>query len=335
MTALPGGYMGKGERIYVAGHRGMVGSAVMRSLDAAGYGNLVTRTHAELDLTDQAAVRALFSDQRPEYVFLCAAKVGGIMANLTHPAEFIAQNLLIHTNVITEAYRAGVRRLLFLGSSCVYPRDCPQPIKEQYLLSGPLEFTNRPYAVAKIAGIETCWAFNRQYGTRYLAVMPTNLFGPADNYDLEGSHVLAALIRKMHEAAQEGQRPVELWGTGSPRREFLYSDDLGDAAVYLLSLPDDTFGRLLDGGERMPPLINVGWGKDVTIADLAALVAETVGFSGEIRWDHSKPDGTPQKLLDTSRLTGLGWSPRVTLREGIDLAYRDFLGSHQVRGGGA
>lgn len=331
MMETAGGFMARDVRIYVAGHRGMVGSAVMRSLQAAGYDNLITRTHAELDLSEQAAVRAFFSAERPEYVFLCAARVGGIMNNYTHPAEFIAQNLLIQGNVITEAHRAGVRRLLFLGSSCVYPRDCPQPIKEQYLLTGPLEFTNRPYAVAKIAGIETCWAFNRQYGSRYLAVMPTNLFGPGDNYDLEGSHVLPALIRKMHEAARRGHHAVELWGTGSPRREFLYSDDVGEAAVHILNLPEDVFGRLLEGGEKVPPLINVGWGKDITIAELAAMVAEAVGFVGEIRWDASKPDGTPQKLLDTSRMTELGWRPRVTLRQGIKLAYQDFLENHADR----
>ncbi len=313
----------KGARIYVAGHRGLVGSALVRRLQRAGYTNLITRTHAELDLAEQAAVREFFRRERPEVVFLAAAKVGGILANATRPAEFIQQNLAIELHVIHEAWRAGVRRLLFLGSSCIYPRECPQPIREDYLLTGPLEPTNRPYAIAKIAGIELCWAYNRQHGTRYLAVMPTNLYGPGDNYDLQGSHVLPALIRKMHEAKERGEEEVVLWGTGTPRREFLYSDDLADACLHLMGLPEEQAEGLF--GEEHPPLVNIGWGKDLSIAELAERVRAVVGYQGRIVWDRSKPDGTPRKLLDTSRLTALGWRPRVRLDEGIRLAYEDFL----------
>ncbi|RMD78949.1 MAG: GDP-L-fucose synthase [Gammaproteobacteria bacterium] len=315
--------MPKGARIYVAGHRGLVGSALVRRLQRAGYTNLITRTHAELDLAEQAAVREFFRRERPEVVFLAAAKVGGILANATRPAEFIQQNLAIELHVIHEAWRAGVRRLLFLGSSCIYPRECPQPIREDYLLTGPLEPTNRPYAIAKIAGIELCWAYNRQHGTRYLAVMPTNLYGPGDNYDLQGSHVLPALIRKMHEAKERGEEEVVLWGTGTPRREFLYSDDLADACLHLMGLPEEQAEGLF--GEAHPPLVNIGWGKDLSIAELAERVRAVVGYQGRIVWDRSKPDGTPRKLLDTSRLTALGWRPRVRLDEGIRLAYEDFL----------
>ncbi len=313
----------KGARIYVAGHRGLVGSALVRRLQQAGYTNLITRTHAELDLTEQEAVRTFFLRERPEVVFLAAAKVGGILANARYPADFIQQNLAIELHVIHEAFRAGVRRLLFLGSSCIYPRECPQPIREDYLLTGPLEPTNRPYAVAKIAGIELCWAYNRQHGTRYLAVMPTNLYGPGDNYDLETSHVLPALIRKMHEARERGEDEVVLWGTGTPRREFLYSDDLADACLHLMGLPEERAEALF--GADHPPLVNIGWGRDIPIAELAGLVREVVGFEGRIVWDRSKPDGTPRKLLDVSRLEGLGWRPRIGLREGIRLAYEDFL----------
>jgi GDP-L-fucose synthase len=302
-------------RVYVAGHRGLVGSALVRRLEAGGYRNLIKRTHAELDLTDGVAVRAFFEVERPEYVVLAAAKVGGILANNTYPAQFIHENLAIQTNVIHEAWRAGVKRLLFLGSSCIYPRDCPQPIKEEYLLTGPLEATNRPYAIAKIAGIEMCWAYNRQYGTRYLSVMPTNLYGPGDNYDLQNSHVLPALIRKMHEAKQRGDGEVIVWGTGTPRREFLYSDDMADACVMLMCLPDEQFDRLL--AEYQPPLINVGCGEDVTIRELAETVAKVVGFEGKLVFDTTKPDGTPRKLLDVSRMFGLGWRPKVSIEAGI------------------
>lgn len=317
--------MEKHAKIYVAGHRGLVGSAIMRRLAAGGYDNIVTRTHAELDLTNQAAVRDFFQQERPEYVFLAAAKVGGILANNTYPAEFVHQNLAIQTNVIHESWRAGVKRLLFLGSSCIYPRDCPQPIKEEYLLTGPLEPTNRPYAVAKIAGIEMCWAYNRQYGTQYLAVMPTNLYGPGDNYDLEKSHVVPALIRKMHDAKVRGDDSVTVWGTGAPRREFLYSDDMADACVFVMSGAGEGHGQLLN--PETVPLINIGCGEDLTIRELAETVAQVVGFAGRVRFDTTKPDGTPRKLLDISRLTGLGWRPRVALADGMRLAYADYCSS--------
>ncbi len=310
--------------IFVAGHRGLVGSAMVRMLHQAGYDNLLLRTHDELDLTDQRAVTAFFQEERPKHVFLCAAKVGGILANSTYPADFIAQNLAIQSNVIDGSFRVGVERLLFLGSSCIYPREAPQPMKESHLLTGPLEFTNRPYAIAKIAGVEMCWAYNRQHGTRYLSVMPTNLYGPGDNYDLQNSHVLPAMIRKMHEAKVDGHRPVQLWGTGTPRREFLYSEEMAEASVYLTTLPDAEFDRMLST-ESEPPLINIGVGDDVTIRELAELVAEVVGFEGELQWDASKPDGTPRKLLDVSRLRDAGWTAKVTLRDGIGRAYRDFL----------
>ncbi len=318
--------MDKHAKIYVAGHRGLVGSAIMRRLAAGGYTNIVTRTHAELDLTNQAAVREFFQEERPEYVFLAAAKVGGILANNTYPAEFIYQNLAIQTNVIHESWRAGVKRLLFLGSSCIYPRDCPQPMKEEYLLTGPLEATNRPYAVAKIAGIEMCWAYNRQYGTQYLAVMPTNLYGPGDNYDLEKSHVIPALIRKMHEAKLRGDDAVTVWGTGTPRREFLYSDDLADACVFLMESEDALMQSLFDsaGGTGLPPLVNIGTGQDITIAKLAQLIGEVTSYSGRIRFDKAKPDGTPRKMLDVSRITKLGWRPHTALEQGLRKAYADF-----------
>ncbi len=310
-------------KIFIAGHRGLVGSALVRQLEANGYHNLITRTHAELDLTDQAAVRNFFVTEKPEHVFLAAARVGGIHANNTYPAEFIQQNLAIQTNVIHEAWRNNVRRLLFLGSSCIYPRDCPQPMKEEYLLTGPLEPTNRPYALAKIAGIEMCWSYNRQYDTRYLAVMPTNLYGQNDNYDLQNSHVLPALIRKMHEAKLRGDREVVVWGTGTPRREFLYADDLADACMYLMSLHDEKFLSLLAGD--MAPLINIGCGKDQSILELAGLVKDVTGFGGELIFDSSKPDGSPRKLLDVSKLSLFGWKVKTGLREGIRLAYMDYL----------
>lgn len=311
-------------RIYVAGHRGLAGSAIVRRLLAAGCENVITRTHAELDLTDQRATRDFFRSQQPEYVFVAAAKVGGIAANDTFPAEFIQQNLAIQNNTIHEAWRVGVKRLVFLGSSCVYPRDCPQPIKEEYLLTGPLEPTNRPYAVAKIAGIEMCSAYNRQYGVQFLAVMPTNLYGPGDNYDLQTSHVLPALIRKTHEARQQGSEEVVVWGSGSPRREFLYSDDMADACLKLMSLPDVDFAKLT---AAYPPLINVGAGEDMTVRELAETVARVVGFEGALRFDRSRPDGTPRKLLDVSRLSALGWRPQMAIEDGIRLAYRAYRDS--------
>jgi GDP-L-fucose synthase len=310
-------------RIYVAGHRGLVGSALVRTLKKNGYRNLILRTHAELDLTVGTDVARFFASERPEYVFLAAAKVGGILANSTYPADFVRENLAIQCNIIQHSYAASVKRLLFLGSSCIYPRLAPQPIKEEYLLSGPLEPTNRPYAVAKIAGIEMCWSYNRQYGTRYLAAMPTNLYGPGDNYDLNSSHVIPALIRKIAEAHEHGDRPVTLWGTGTPRREFLYSEDMANACLFLINLPDEQFVPIATN-EREPPLINVGWGEDVSIRELAAMIAEIIGFKGTIAWDTSKPDGTPQKLLDVSRLSRLGWKPSVSLRQGLELAYGSF-----------
>ncbi len=310
-------------RIYVAGHRGLVGSALVRQLASNGYRNLITRTHAELDLMDRQAVRHFFESERPEFVLLAAAKVGGILANNTYPADFIFNNLTIQANVIEESRRAGVKRLLFLGSSCIYPRDCPQPIKEEYLLTGPLEQTNRPYAVAKIAGIEMCWSYNRQYGTQYLAVMPTNLYGPGDNYDLQNSHVIPALIRKVHEAKEKRANQVVMWGTGTPRREFLYSDDMAAACVYLMNLPEEAFSKLV--APDVTPLINIGCGEDVTIAELAETIKDVVGFKGEIVRDSSKPDGTPRKLLDVRKLFEQGWRPRVGLKEGLAAAYKDFL----------
>ena len=315
--------MDKNSKIYVAGHRGLAGSAIVRQLQQRGFGNLLLRTHAELELTDQAAVRKLFEREKPDYVFLAAAKVGGIVANSTYPAEFIYGNLAIQTNVLHESWRAGVKRLLFLGSSCIYPRDCPQPMTEAYLLTGPLEPTNRPYAVAKIAGIEICWSYNRQYGTRFLAAMPTNLYGPGDSYDLNNSHVLPALIRKMHEAKVRGSAEAVIWGTGAPKREFLYSEDMAEACVYLLDLPDAKFAELLTDTE--PPLVNIGYGEDLSIAELAQTVARVVGFGGKLRFDTSKPDGTPRKLLDSGRIHSLGWRARTRFDEGIAAAYKDFL----------
>ncbi len=314
--------MNKDSRIYIAGHRGLVGSALVRALSARGFTNIITRTRQEMDLTDQAAVKKFFAAERPEYVFLAAAKVGGINANNTYPADFIHENLIIQDNIIHQSFLTGVKRLLFLGSSCIYPRECPQPIREEYLLTGPLEPTNRPYAVAKIAGIETCWAMNRQHGTRYLAVMPTNLYGPGDNYDLENSHVLPALIRKFHQAKEEGRDRVVVWGSGTPRREFLHVDDLAGACIFLMTLPDDGYGRLIS--EDSPPLVNIGCGKDLTIRELVDLVRKTVGYEGETEWDKSKPDGTPRKLLDISLITSLGWKPQIPLPQGIATTYEDF-----------
>jgi len=310
-------------RIYVAGHRGLAGSALVRTLLARGHANIVVRTHAELDLTDPHAVANFFRDEKPEVVFLAAAKVGGILANDTYPAEFIRDNLAIQTNVIHEAWRAGVQRLLFLGSSCIYPRDCPQPIREEYLLTGPLEPTNRPYAIAKIAGIEMCWSYNRQYGTRYVCAMPTNLYGPGDNYDLATSHVLPALIRRFHEAKARGDKAVTLWGTGAPRREFLYSDDMAAACVHVMDLPEDRLASFVSDGK--PPLVNVGCGTDLSIRELAELIRKIVGTDAAIEWDPSKPDGTPRKLLDIGTLAKLGWHPTTGLEDGIRRAYDNFL----------
>ena len=318
--------MERSARIYVAGHTGLAGSAIVRALARAGHAAPIVRRHAELDLTDGPAVRALFREAKPEYVFIAAARVGGILANDTYPADFIHQNLAIELNIIHEAWASGVRRLLFLGSSCIYPRECPQPIRESYFMTGPLEQTNRAYAVGKIAGVEMCWSYNRQHGTRYLAPMATNLYGPGDNYDPQGAHVLPALIRRFHEAKARGDREVAVWGSGKPRREFLYSDDLGDACVHLMRLPDAEFGKLV--ARDVVPIINAGVGKDLAIAELAALVAETVGFSGKLAFDASKPDGTPRKILDVSRLTALGWQPKVSLREGVRLAYQDYKRRH-------
>jgi len=315
--------MDKNSKIFVAGHRGLVGSALVRALQRQGFTNLITRTHAELDLTDQVAVRAFFDEHRPEYVMLAAAKVGGILANRDQPAEFIHENLAIQTNVIHEAWRHGVKRLLFLGSSCVYPRDCPQPIREEYLLTGPLETTNRAYALAKIAGIEMCASYNRQYGTRYLAVMPTNLYGPGDNYELETSHVLPALIRKCHEAKLAGAKEVSLWGTGNPRRELLHSDDMAEACLFMMSLPEREFVRVAIPTPDYP-LVNIGVGEDLTILELANLVRDVVGFAGQFIWDPTKPDGTPRKLLSVERLNALGWRARIPLRDGIASTYRQF-----------
>ena len=308
-------------RIYVAGHRGLAGSALVRRLRTKGYSSLITRTHAELDLADGAAVREFFGREKPEVVLLAAAKVGGILANDTYPAQFIHENLAIQTNVIHEAFRAGVGELLFLGSSCIYPRDCPQPIKEEYLLTGPLEPTNRPYAIAKIAGIEMCWSYNRQYGTRYLCAMPTNLYGPGDNYDLQASHVLPALIRKFHEAKLRNDRSVTVWGTGAPRREFLHADDMAQACIHLIERSAEVRARL---GAQRPPLVNVGCGEDLTIRELAVAVREAVGSEADIVYDRSKPDGTPQKLLDISLVRSLGWRPSIGLAEGLRSTYESF-----------
>ena len=316
--------MNRDAKIYVAGHRGLVGSAIVRALKAAGYGNIVLRMHSELDLTNGAAVSGFFATERPEYVFLAAAKVGGILANSNYPAEFIFQNILIQTNVIESAYRTSVNRLIFLGSSCIYPKFATQPMSEGALLSGGLEPTNRPYAVAKIAGIETCWAYNRQYRTRNLAVMPTNLYGPGDNYDSEKSHVIPALIRRMHESKVKRHPEVIIWGSGTPHREFLYSDDLAEACVFLANLDEKRFDSLVTS-ELNAPLVNIGCGRDQTIREVAELIAEEVGFEGALRFDPSKPDGTPRKLLDISKLSAIGWTPKTSLRQGIRLVYREFL----------
>ena len=322
--------MKTGDKIYIAGHRGLVGSALMRNLRAKDFANFVTRTHAELDLTNQAAVEAFFEQEKPDYVFLAAAKVGGIHANNTYPAEFIRDNLAIQTNIIHAAYKNDVKRLLFLGSSCIYPKLAPQPMKEEHLLTSELEPTNRPYALAKIAGIEMCWAYNRQYKTQYLAVMPTNLYGPGDNYHPENSHVIPALIRRFHEAKLANAPSVTVWGTGTPKREFLYSEDMADACVYLMNLPDEMFVSLLgqDRNDGLAPLVNIGVGHDLTIRELAEAVAATVGYTGTLEFDATKPDGTPRKLMNVDRLNAMGWKATTDMRSGLAVAYQDFLAAN-------
>ena len=305
--------MKRESRVYVAGNRGLVGSAILRRLESAGYDNLLTRGRDELDLLSPLQVDEFFAAERPEYVFLAAARVGGILANSTYPVEFLQDNLRIELNVIESAYRHGVKKLLFLGSSCIYPKYAPQPMKEAHLLTGELEPTNQPYAIAKIAGIELCQAYNRQYGTHFVSVMPTNLYGPGDNFDLRNSHVLPALIRKFHEAKEHSEPNVVVWGTGAPRREFLYVDDLADACLFLM--------HDYSGSE----IVNIGVGQDISIGELAELVREVVGYGGEIVYDTSKPDGTPRKLLDVSKLSGLGWKARTSLREGIERTYLWYL----------
>ena len=310
--------MQKGSKIFVAGHRGLVGSAICRALDAGGYAQVVTQSRNQLDLTDPTAVERFFESARPEYVFLAAAKVGGIHANSSAPADFLRDNLQIQLNVIDAAYRAGVKKLEFLGSSCIYPKHAPQPLKEEHLLTGALEPTNEWYAIAKIAGIKQCQAYRRQYGFNAISLMPTNLYGPGDNFDLQNSHVLPALIRKFHEAREAGGGTVTVWGSGAPRREFLHVDDLADACLYLM--------QHYEGEE----IVNIGWGEDLSIAELAAMVKDVVGFEGEIIYDAGKPDGTPRKLMDTSRLTALGWKPRIGLREGLEQTYQWFLEHRDV-----
>ncbi|MBP2447322.1 GDP-L-fucose synthase [Rhizobium leguminosarum] len=305
--------MNRDAKIYVAGHRGMVGSAIVRRLKAGGYTNIVTRSHAELDLVSQAAVAEFLKTERPDYIFMAAAKVGGIHANNVYRAEFLYQNLMIETNVVHAAWQAGVERMLFLGSSCIYPRDCPQPIREEYLLTGPLEQTNEPYAIAKIAGVKLCESYNRQYKTCYVSAMPTNLYGPNDSYDLNNSHVMPALIRKVHEAKLRGDRQLTVWGSGRPMREFLYVDDMADACVFLME------------SDVNEGLINVGTGEDITIRELAETIMRVVGFKGKIVYDDTKPDGTPRKLMSVDRLSAIGWKATTSLGDGIAQAYADFL----------
>lgn len=350
------------EKIYVAGHQGLVGSALVRNLEQKGYTNILKRTHAELDLTDAVAVANLFKQEKPDYVFLAAAKVGGILANNTFPAEFIHDNLAIQSNIIHQSYLNNVKRLLFLGSSCIYPKNAPQPLKEEYLLTGPLEETNRPYALAKIAGIEMCWSYNRQYGTQYIAAMPTNLYGPGDNYDLNNSHVLPALLRKFHLAKlaekgdqlaiehdekKYGQIPepfrgalfkscasraapdINVWGTGEPKREFMYNQDMADACVYIMNLPDKKFDEFL-GKERnhgIAPVINIGIGEDISIAELAKTISDLIGSTSNIAYDASKPDGTPRKLMSVERLTGLGWFPDNDFKSRLVETYQSYINS--------
>ncbi|MGA7593708.1 MAG: GDP-L-fucose synthase [Gallionella sp.] len=315
-------------KIYIAGHRGLAGSAIVRELQRQGYTNLATRTHAELDLVDAVATQRFFEQEKPEIVLLAAARVGGILANNTWPADFLMSNLLIEANVCRAAHSTGVNRLVFLGSSCIYPRDCPQPIREEYLLTGPLEATNRPYALAKIAGIEMCWSYNRQHGTKWLAAMPTNLYGPGDNYDLNNSHVLPALIRKMHEANLSGANEVVLWGSGKPKREFLYVDDLAHALVHLATLDDKRYDTLVAPSHC--PLINIGTGIDLTIRELAETVASVVGYRGKFVQDTTKPDGTMRKVMDVGKIHSLGWKAQTTLQQGIALTYKEFCSRNSV-----
>lgn len=314
--------MNKHTKIYIAGHRGLAGSAIGRELQRQGYTNLVGRTHAQLDLEDATATQQFFLQERPEVVILAAAKVGGIHANNSYPVEFLMSNLLVESNVCRAAYATGVNRLIFLGSSCIYPCNCPQPIKEEYFLTGPLEFTNRAYALAKIAGIEMCWSYNRQYLTKWLAVMPTNLYGSGDNYDRNNSHVLPSLIRKIHEAKVANDETVVLWGSGTPKREFLYVDDLAKAVVFLASLDNEHYADLTNPAQC--PLINIGTGEDQSIRKLAEIIAEVVGYNGKFIQDTSKPDGTMRKVLDVSRINQLGWRASTSLKEGINLTYKDF-----------
>jgi GDP-L-fucose synthase len=310
--------MEKEAKIYIAGHKGLVGSALVRKLEKDGYSNIITKNHSQLDLIDQKAVEQFFNEEKPDYVFLAAAKVGGILANDTYPAEFIYDNLMIQNNVIHNSYKSGVKRLLFLGSSCIYPKHCPQPMKEEHLLTGPLEPTNSPYAVAKIAGIEMCWSYNRQYETTFIPVMPTNLYGPNDNFDLETSHVMPALIRKFHEAKINNDKSVTIWGTGTPRREFLHVDDMADACVFLMNSENKTLLK------NKKPLFNIGTGKDISISELAELIKDITEFDGDIVYDKTKPDGTPQKLLDVSKIKALNWSPASKLDSGISGTYSWF-----------
>ena len=325
-------FMHSDNRIYIAGHRGLVGSAIRHELESLGYRNILTRTRQELDLLDEVCVNEFFTTEKPSHVFLAAAKVGGILANNTYPADFIRDNLKIQTNVIEASRKAGVKRLLFLGSSCIYPKFCPQPMKEEHLLTGPLEPTNRPYALAKIAGIEMCWSYNRQYGTKYLSAMPTNLYGPGDHFDLTNSHVLPALIRKTAEAKAAGKRELSVWGTGTPRRELLYAADLAQACCFLMNLDEVSFDSLLN--DDAPPLINIGTGEDVTIRELAEIVARVLEFEGTLVFDTTKPDGTPRKLMDVTRLHALGWRHRTGLEDGIRLTWeivRDQLAGQVIR----
>lgn len=312
--------MEKDAKIYVAGHRGLVGSAIVRKLESEGYNNLITRTHKELDLLDQKAVADFFATEKPEYVFLAAAKVGGILANNTYPAQFIYENLQIQNNIIHQSYVNGVNKLLFLGSSCIYPKMCPQPMKEEHLLTGLLEPTNEPYALAKISGIKMCQSYNRQYRTNFIAVMPTNLYGPGDNFDLKNSHVMPALIRKFHEAKEKGDSEVVAWGTGSPKREFLYVDDMADGCLFLMNNFDPT----KEQNEKGEIFMNLGTGTDVSIKELTEMVKKVVVFEGDIVWDSTKPDGTPRKLLDMSKMHDLGWKHKINLEDGVEESYKWF-----------
>jgi len=352
--------MNKDDKIYIAGHTGLVGSAILRRIQSDGYNNILLRTHDELDLERQIEVENFFENESPDHVFLAAAKVGGIMANNTYPAEFIYKNMIIESNIIHSAYKTGVNRLLFLGSSCIYPKFAPQPMKEEHLLTGQLEPTNEPYAIAKIAGIKLCQAYNKQYGSTFFSVMPTNVYGPEDNYNLENSHVIPAMIRKFHLAklAMKGEwdmikkdealygsipkdvmenldgfgtvasnpKAFKLWGTGSPRREMLYVDDLADACVFIMNLEDSLFNSIL--GNDQVPMVNIGCGNDQTIKELAEKIAGVVGYTGEIEWDHKRPDGTPRKLLDINRIKDLGWQPKVSLEQGIELVYQNYLAKY-------